>query len=105
MRGGEDWTVQAADTIERVVVGLRDKTAVPLTTIARALVYGLLAGVMGLTALVFVLIGTLRAVNVYVVQGEVWASYLLVGGIFTLAGALTLRKAGSDKAARGKGSG
>lgn len=105
MRGGEDWTVQAADTIERVVVGLRDKTAVPLTTVARALVYGLLAAVMGLTALVFVLIGTLRAVNVYVVQGEVWASYLLVGGIFTLAGALTLRKASSDKAARGKGSG
>lgn len=105
MRGGEDWTVQAADTIERVVVGLRDKTAVPLTTVARALVYGLLAAVMGLTALVFVLIGALRAVNVYVVQGEVWASYLLVGGIFTLAGALTLRKASSDKAARGKESG
>ena len=105
MRGGEDWTVQAADTIERVVVGLRDKTAVPLTTIARALVYGLLAGVMGLTALVFVLVGAFRAVNVYVVQGEVWASYLLVGGIFTLVGALTLRKASSDKADRGKGSG
>lgn len=105
MRGGGDWTVQAADTIERVVVGLRDKTAVPLTTVARALVYGLLAGVMGLTALVFVLIGALRAVNVYVMQGEVWASYLVVGGIFTLVGALTLRKASSDKAARGKGSG
>ncbi|MGH9281978.1 MAG: hypothetical protein ACRD0S_03465, partial [Acidimicrobiales bacterium] len=103
--GGEDWTVQAADTIERVVVGIRDKTAVPLTTVARALVYGLLAAVMGLSVLVLVVIGLTRALNAHITQGEVWASYLLVGGIFTLVGAFTLRKATSDKAARGKGDG
>ena len=103
-RGGDDWTVQAADTIERVVVGIRDKTAVPLTTVARALVFGLLAAVMGLAAVILVIVGALRAVNVYVVQGEVWASYLLVGGIFTAGGALTLRKATSEKTAREKGS-
>lgn len=101
-RGADDWTVQAADTIERVVVGIRDKTTVPLTTVARGLVFGLLAAVMGITALIFVIIALLRIVNVYVVQGEVWAAYLLVGGIFTLGGALTLRKASSDKQARGK---
>ena len=91
----DDWTVQAADTIERVVVGIRDKTAVPLTTVARALVYGLLAAVMGLSVLILVIIGSVRALNAYVTQDEVWASYLLIGGIFTLAGALTLRKATS----------
>ena len=91
----DDWTVQAADTIERVVVGIRDKTAVPLTTVARALVYGLLAAVMGLSVLILVIIGSVRALNAYVTQGEVWASYLLIGGIFTLGGALTLRKATS----------
>lgn len=101
-RGADDWAVQAADTIERVVVGIRDKTAVPLTTVARALVFGLLAATMGLTALIFVVIGVLRAVNVYVTQGEVWGAYLLVGGIFTLGGAFTLRKATSGTTGRGK---
>ena len=105
MPAGDDWTVQAADTIERVVVGIRDKTAVPLTTVARGIVYGLLAAVMGIAVLVLVIIGAVRALNAYVTQGEVWASYLLVGGIFTLGGVLTLRKATSDKATREKGNG
>ncbi|MGH9178852.1 MAG: hypothetical protein ACRD0N_09905 [Acidimicrobiales bacterium] len=98
---GDDWTAQAADTIERVVVGIRDKTAVPLTTIARALVYGLLAAVMGLSVLILVVIGAVRALNAYVTQGEVWASYLLIGGIFTLGGTLTLRKATSASKQKG----
>ena len=98
---GDDWTVQAADTIERVVAGIRDKTAVPLTTVARALVYGLLVAVMGLSVLILVIIGAVRALNAYVTQGEVWASYLLIGGIFTLGGALTLRKATSGQREKG----
>lgn len=102
VRGGDDWTVQAADTIERVVGGVRDKTAVPLTTVARAVVFGLLAAVMGTTALIFVAIGLVRFVDVYL-PGEVWGAYLLVGGIFTVAGALTLRKATAAKTARENG--
>lgn len=95
--GGTDWTVQAADTIERVVGGIRDKTTVPLTTLARALVYGLLVAVMGLAILVFLTVASIRVVSVYVVDGEVWAAYLAIGGIFTLAGAFLLRTASSPK--------
>lgn len=101
--GGDDWTVHAADTIERVVGGLRDKTAVPLTTVARALVYGLLAAVMGVTALVFVAVALVRLADVYL-PGGVWSAYLLVGGIFSLGGAFLLRKATSAKTARQNGS-
>ena len=93
---GGDWSVQAADTIERVVGTIRDKTSVPLTTVARALVFGLLAAVMGVTTLVFVTIALVRAVNVYL-PGDVWAAYLVIGGIFTLIGAFLLRKATSQK--------
>ena len=100
--GRSDWTVQAADGIERVVVAVRDKTSVPLTTVARAVVFGLLAAVMGLTTLIFLTIATVRALNAYL-PGDVWAAYLLTGGIFTLVGALTLRKATSDKTSRGTG--
>lgn len=100
LKGG-DWTVQAADTIERVVVGIRDKTSVPLTTVARALVYGLVAGVMGLTIGVFSAIVSVRVITAYLVRGEVWAAYLVVGGIFTLPGVFLLRKASSAKTSRG----
>lgn len=93
---GSDWTVQAADTVERLVGGLRDKTAVPLTTVARALVYGLLAAIMAAATLVLVIIGVVRAVDVYL-PGEVWSAHLLVGGIFTVLGGLLLRKAGADR--------
>ena len=102
MPGGSDWSVQAADTIERVVGAIRDKTSVPLTTVARALVFGLLAAVMGVTTLVFLTIAAVRLVNV-LLPGEVWATYLLIGGIFTLVGLLLLRKATSQKASRENG--
>ena len=102
MPGGSDWSVQAADTIERVVGTIRDKTSVPLTTVARALVFGLLAAVMGLTTLVFLTIALVRAVNVYL-PGDVWAAYSVIGGIFTLLGLLVLRKATSDTSSRESG--
>ena len=94
---GSDWTTQAADTIERVVVGIRDKTTVPLTTVARALVYGLLAATMALLIGVFVAVMSIRVLTAYVVGGEVWAAYLVVGGIFVLPGVFLLRKATSTK--------
>lgn len=96
MSDGPDWTVQAADTVERVVAGVRDKTATPLTVVARGLVYGLLAAVMGVATLVLVVVGLVRAVDVYL-PGEVWSAHLLVGGIFTVVGGLLLRKAGADR--------
>lgn len=101
MPGGSDWSVQAADTIERVVGAIRDKTSVPLVTVVRALVYGVLVAVMGVTTLVFLTVAAVRVVNIVL---EVWATYLVLGGIFTLFGLLLLRKATSAKASRESGS-
>ena len=91
--GDSDWTVQAADTVERVVGSIRDKTSVPLVTVARALVYGLLAAVMALTVLVLVSIALVRAVDELTGEGNVWIAHLAVGGIFTAAGGFLLAKA------------
>ena len=96
---GADWTAQAADTVERVVGTVRDKTAVPLTTVARALVYGVLAAIMGVAALVLVAIGLVRAIDAYVPE-DVWAAHLIVGGIFAALGAFLLRQARADKGER-----
>ena len=82
---GDDWPVQAADTIERVVGAVRDKTAVPLDRIARVLVYGLLVAVLGVASLVLMAVAAVRGLNEALPE-DVWAAHLVAGGIFTLAG-------------------
>lgn len=87
-----DWPAQAADTIVRVVATVRDKTTGPALTVARGLVYGLLALVLGTAALVLLAIGSVRLIDAYLpdaVFGEshTWAAHLLVGLVFTGAGA------------------
>ncbi|HET7487925.1 MAG TPA: hypothetical protein VFJ85_08350 [Acidimicrobiales bacterium] len=95
-----DWTVQAADTIERVVGTIRDNTAVRLTTVARGLVYGVLVAVMGVAIVVWLIVMAIRLVNI-LLPGDVWATYLFLGGIFVLVGAFFLRKASSAAASKG----
>ena len=84
-----DWTVQVADSIESVVGSVRDKTAVPLETIARTLVYGIVLGTMGMTALVLTTIIAIRLLSLVL---EVWAAYAIIGGLFTLLGLFLWRK-------------
>ena len=57
----------------------------------RALVYGIVAGVMAIMVLFLVVIGLIRFVNAYL-PGDVWAAYLLLGSIFLIAGLFTWTK-------------
>ena len=86
-----DWSAQTADTIESVVENIRTKTAVPLTTVARGLVYGLVATVMALAALVLVTILLVRILDAYI-PGGVWIVDVGLGGLFTLGGAFLWSK-------------
>jgi hypothetical protein len=88
-----DWAAQAADTIERAVGNVRDRTTGPALTVARALVYGTFAALVGLAALVLATIAAFRLVDNYLpdsVFGEehTWAAYLIVGLVFVVAGAV-----------------
>ncbi|HUP85910.1 MAG TPA: hypothetical protein VM143_09610 [Acidimicrobiales bacterium] len=89
-----DWTVQVADTIESVVGSVRDKTAIPLETVARALVYGIVLGTMVVTALILVTILLIRVMTIEVADRSlpVWGAYLILGAIFTLGGMFLWRK-------------
>ena len=80
-----DWPAQAADTIERVVGKVRDKTVAPAQRATRAVVYGLLAAFFLITAISLLIIGAFRGLVILV--GDVWAAYLICGGILVLAGA------------------
>jgi hypothetical protein len=80
-----DWTTEATDAIERVVVTVRDKTVVPARAITRGVVFGLLAALFAIPALIMLAVGSFRGL-VLAYQGEVWAAWLTLGGICVLAG-------------------
>jgi predicted lysophospholipase L1 biosynthesis ABC-type transport system permease subunit len=92
-----NWAPQLADTIERVVGTVRDKTTRPVIMAARGVVFGLIAAFVGVFALVIALIGLLRGVQAIIEwptshETSVWVSYLVVGGLFCLAGAFLMSK-------------
>lgn len=98
---GADWPVQAADTIERVVGSVRDKTTGPAITVARWLVYGTFALIVGSITSVLLAIAGVRLVDVYLPDAWVgddhtWAAHLIVGALFTLAGGLLWSKRSGD---------
>jgi len=88
---GGDWAAQTADTIERAVGSVRGKTTEPLERVARIVVYGVAAALLGITALVLLAVGVVRGLDV-AIPGEVWSAHMITGGIFTLAGLLLWRK-------------
>ncbi len=95
---GGDWPVRAADTIERVVDQVRSKTTGPAIIASRWIVYGLVAAFLGGAALLLLLIGLIRGLNV-AIPGDVWIIYLILGVAFTVVGALLWRKRSTGAAA------
>jgi len=79
-----DWTTDAVDTLERVVRVVRDKTVVPAQKATKAVVYGLLAAFLVVTASFMLALAIFRAL--VVLTGDVWLAYLVLGGIFVIAG-------------------
>jgi hypothetical protein len=89
-----DWPAQAADTIERVVGSVREKTTGPLLKASRGVVYGLFAGFVGFVVLVMAIVMGARLLNNYLpdaVFGEdhMWAVYLIIGLLFLIGAAVT----------------
>lgn len=80
-----DWTTEAVDTIEKVVGAVRERTVVPAHRATRVVVFGFLAAFCIVAALVLLALATFRG-GVLIAQGEVWAAWLVLGGIFVLAG-------------------
>lgn len=85
------WPDQLADGVESAVGVVRDKAVRPATVLAKALVYGPLAAIVGLTALVLVAVAVVRGLNA--IPGfRDWISLLALGGLFTVVGLFLLRR-------------
>jgi hypothetical protein len=94
---GHDWPAEAADSIERVVQGVRDKTTGPAISAARWTVAGLFAAIIGTGVLVLLCILLVRILDVYLpssVFGDehVWVAYLIVGLPPLIGGLVLLRR-------------
>ncbi len=90
-----EWAADLANTVERVVGQVRDRATTPVVHVTRAIVYGLLAALLGIVALALLLIGLTRGLQALLDIGlaherSVYLSYLIVGGILCIAGALFL---------------
>jgi len=93
---GTDWTVQVADRIDGAVSAVRDRSVAPLTLVAKALVYGFIVAVVGMSVVVVGAVAAVRALNVALPD---WESEAILGGSFTLAGLFLLSRA--RRSARG----
>ena len=102
--GPDDWTVAAVDRIESAVAVVRDNATTRVVVAARAVVYGLIAAVLGIVVLLFLTIAAVRLLDVVLSDWHilgfqdhpgrsVWVVLAILGGIFTVPGLFLLRRA------------
>lgn len=84
-----EWSDQAVDTIERIVVAIRDRAVVPTERASRMIVFGLFVGILAVAAFVLVLVGVLRLLSIPL---PVWAAWMIEGAVLALAGYLVWRQ-------------
>jgi hypothetical protein len=93
---GGDWPADVAARIESVVGTVRDNTTVPAMTVARTVVYGVVLGVLGATAVLLMVISMVRLLNVYLpfdpYSRRVWVVDLAASAIFLGTGAFAWRR-------------
>ena len=92
-----NWAPDLADTVERLVGTVREKATRPAVHAARGVVFGMLAAILGLAAVVLLLVGATRGIQALLVLGVSWPvavylSYFIVGGILCAVGLFLLSR-------------
>jgi hypothetical protein len=84
-----DWAARTADSIERVVTTVRDRTTRPVLIAGRAVVFGLLAAIVGVAAVVLLSIIVVRVL--VILTDRAWLGELILGALFVIVGLVLLR--------------
>ena len=94
-----NWAPELADTVERLVGQVRDKTTGRVVVVVRAVVFGVIIAFTGIATVVLaVILGTKLLQTILTIGGwidadsSVWISYMVLSGIFTLAGLFCMYK-------------
>jgi hypothetical protein len=93
------WPATVADAIENVVGAVHDRVVRPLMIAARAVVFGIMIGIMGLLVAILLAVAFVRLLTVYAFSGRVWASDALVGALLVVGGAFAWSRARTGDAA------
>jgi vacuolar-type H+-ATPase subunit I/STV1 len=82
---GKDWTTDVLDRLDHYIDVVRSNTTDRLVKIARLVVFGVIALILGTMAGIVALIALIRILDV-VLPREVWLPYVVLGAIFLGAG-------------------
>jgi uncharacterized membrane protein YdjX (TVP38/TMEM64 family) len=82
----EEWPSKAVDLVDLVVDTIRDKVVRPIILVGRTIVFGLLIAAVVVVVAVVAAVALLRLLDVYVFGSHVWASYAVLGALFSAAG-------------------
>ncbi|MGD0747135.1 MAG: hypothetical protein ABSB68_04940 [Acidimicrobiales bacterium] len=83
---------RALDTIDTVVATVNDKAIRPAIVAARGIVFGVVIAVVAITVVVLFCVGFIRVTTI--AGHKIWASYLVLGLIFSAVGAILYSRRG-----------
>jgi hypothetical protein len=86
-------SARALDTIDSVVAAVNDKAVRPAVVAARGIVFGVIIAVVGVIVVIMFCIGFIRVSTI--LGHRVWASYIVLGLLFSLAGAILYSRRGA----------
>ncbi len=89
--GPDDWPEQAADKVVDLVDRVKGYTTDNAVAAIRGLIYGLVALVLGTSALILAIVILVRLADAYLPIGSgvgdaTWAAHLFIGSLLTIAG-------------------
>ena len=87
----DDWAAHLTSRVDDAVSLVRDRTLGPVATAVRFAILGLVAAAVGTFVAVLFAVGIVRVLDTEVFHRRVWASYLVIGGIFCAGGLLLTR--------------
>ena len=92
-----NWASETTDTLVTYIDLVRSKTTQNVVYAARAVVFGLIAVIVGTFALVILFVMLMRGLQALLELATTWEravylSYLIVGTVFTIAGIVLFKK-------------
>ncbi len=85
-------TDRALETIDTVVATVNDRAIRPAVVAARGIVFGVIIAVVGITVVVLFCVGFIRLTTI--AGHRIWASYIVLGLIFSAVGAFLYSRRG-----------
>ena len=83
---------RALDTIDTVVATVNDRAVRPAIVAARGIVFGVVIAVVAITVVVLFCVGFIRVTTI--AGHRIWASYIVLGLIFSAVGAVLYSRRG-----------